>query len=919
MASTNEEILIKLKALDELTPVMLKALQSMEQTTSKMSQALDEVGTSSKKTADATEGLHGGIITLSAGFLAVKGAAEAVYGAFEKVSEFLGHAIEESIEAEKSFNRMQGALISTGQYTAALTKELNEYAESVQESTGASAETIKNIIATGVQMGLTTEKAQELEEASRKLAAATGESLESAFSTMQSSLAGQSRALGKVLPEVKELSAAQLKNGDAIEIVNRALTAQYTLYQGSYSAALERAKAGVGDVYKEIGNLITQSPIVIGAINLFTKTVMTIADNLAKFNVWVKENQTQLIAFGKALGIAAIAVGAVVATIIIANTVIPIAVAVFGALATSVSLYGIAGTIAANATALLSGAIAVLTAPVSLVIIAVVALTAALYKWPGLFDVIAGAIKGLIGLALVPLSLAFGAMTAGIGAVVSLFNKDLGQSITSAGEALQNFRDDLIITGIEQAKMGVASIQAGKDVKSGADMAADALEKEKIKASEAAKAHQELIQTYDGFSIGTAKQRQQLELQVSQRDEELKKFTQYLDERKRLAISNAEEQEAQVNKVRADALKGAGGSGKIADGKVEVDNEAAKQANLKVLRDEGILNMEQYNSALLASVANQQAVELQMGLAHANALADALGTSEAAFQLKLQTEDARFQVELQNRIARAQEEGATEDQIYQLKQSALEDSLAKQNAAKEAFIQDDIKRAQQNGDTGKADQKKIELAQQQHGKILGALVGVQETQTFKTTQGALNDLSSLRSSKSKEAFEIGKKAAIAEATINTYRAATAAYASLAGIAFVGPVLGGIAAAAAIAAGFVQIQNINAQQFSQAHGGLDEVPAGMDNSTFLLKGGERVVQPEANKDLTTFLANQVSNSKDPNRDNASASAPVYNITLNYQGDGNPQDGSKMADIIIEQIRSRSERGQPILSSKGVVQE
>jgi hypothetical protein len=39
---------------------------------------------------------------------------------------------------------------------------------------------------------------------------------------------------------------------------------------------------------------------------------------------------------------------------------------------------------------------------------------------------------------------------------------------------------------------------------------------------------------------------------------------------------------------------------------------------------------------------------------------------------------------------------------------------------------------------------------------------------------------------------------------------------------------------------------------QFHGGTDEVPDSMNNKSFLLKAGERVVQPEANKKLTKFL-------------------------------------------------------------------
>lgn len=45
---------------------------------------------------------------------------------------------------------------------------------------------------------------------------------------------------------------------------------------------------------------------------------------------------------------------------------------------------------------------------------------------------------------------------------------------------------------------------------------------------------------------------------------------------------------------------------------------------------------------------------------------------------------------------------------------------------------------------------------------------------------------------------------------------------------------------------------------QFHGGVDELPSSYDNKSFLLKAGERVVQPAANQDLIKFLDEQKGN-------------------------------------------------------------
>lgn len=60
-------------------------------------------------------------------------------------------------------------------------------------------------------------------------------------------------------------------------------------------------------------------------------------------------------------------------------------------------------------------------------------------------------------------------------------------------------------------------------------------------------------------------------------------------------------------------------------------------------------------------------------------------------------------------------------------------------------------------------------------------------------------------------FQVYKGVAIAQAGVDTYKAANAAYAALAGIPVVGPALGAAAAGAAIAAGLVNVNRIRAMQ------------------------------------------------------------------------------------------------------------
>lgn len=65
----------------------------------------------------------------------------------------------------------------------------------------------------------------------------------------------------------------------------------------------------------------------------------------------------------------------------------------------------------------------------------------------------------------------------------------------------------------------------------------------------------------------------------------------------------------------------------------------------------------------------------------------------------------------------------------------------------------------------------------------------------------------------------GKAAAVAQATIDTYKGATSAYAAMAGIPVVGPAMGAVAAAAAVALGLANVKKITNTKNKFSQGGL----------------------------------------------------------------------------------------------------
>ncbi|NIT58623.1 MAG: hypothetical protein GWN00_21070, partial [Aliifodinibius sp.] len=122
-------------------------------------------------------------------------------------------------------------------------------------------------------------------------------------------------------------------------------------------------------------------------------------------------------------------------------------------------------------------------------------------------------------------------------------------------------------------------------------------------------------------------------------------------------------------------------------------------------------------------------------------------------------------------------------------------------------------------------------------------------QRIATAQAGLGALISLQSTNSKQAFEIGKAAAIAQALVSIPSTAIKAYESLAGIPVVGPGLGAAAAAAAVVAGTARVNQIRSQKFTAfAEGGIVPGVGNTDSVPSLLTPGEVVVPETKFKDL-----------------------------------------------------------------------
>ncbi|BBT49991.1 hypothetical protein WP8W18E11_25210 [Acinetobacter baumannii] len=105
----------------------------------------------------------------------------------------------------------------------------------------------------------------------------------------------------------------------------------------------------------------------------------------------------------------------------------------------------------------------------------------------------------------------------------------------------------------------------------------------------------------------------------------------------------------------------------------------------------------------------------------------------------------------------------------------------------------------------------------------------------------------------KAMFAMSKAFAVAQALMNAPQTFSNVYTSVSAIPLIGPYIAPAMAAAAVGLQLAQASQIKSVGLTgMAHDGIANVPK---EGTWLLDGGERVLNPQQNKDFTNFIANQ----------------------------------------------------------------
>jgi hypothetical protein len=182
--------------------------------------------------------------------------------------------IELARQNEITNRALTTSLKDYGIAAGAVADELNRQSAELQTVTNVSDEAIRRHQTLAMSMGASATQATGFSKAAISLANATGKTADEAILQLTKTLGGYAGELGEVLPEIKSLTASQLANGEAVDLINEKYGEFLDLEAGE---DITGRIAGLGtawdDLSEAIGSAFLNMSAITGALDAVTNSL----------------------------------------------------------------------------------------------------------------------------------------------------------------------------------------------------------------------------------------------------------------------------------------------------------------------------------------------------------------------------------------------------------------------------------------------------------------------------------------------------------------------------------------------------------------------------------------------------------------------------------------------------------------------
>lgn len=253
-----------------------------------------------RKAKDDLGGLNGAMDKMGRAV----GLASAAYFGTKGLINAFSSAIELAGIQEQAEKQLETALGGTSQ-------ALLNQASALQQVTTFGDEATIQQQAFLASLGFSEDKIMDIIPVAMDLATATGMTLESAVRNTAKTFSGLAGELGEMVPQLRDLTAEEMKAGDAVKIMADLFGGQATAQAETMAGALEQAQNASGDLAEAIGAKL--SPLVkvlaadfTGSVSSLTELInmtMHTKSETLKYYETLEEGESVLSKYSESLGI----------------------------------------------------------------------------------------------------------------------------------------------------------------------------------------------------------------------------------------------------------------------------------------------------------------------------------------------------------------------------------------------------------------------------------------------------------------------------------------------------------------------------------------------------------------------------------------------------------------------------------------
>lgn len=210
--------------------------------------------------------------------LAALASIGALTGLAAKVANFAGSCVQEFATAERAQLRLQAALGNGAGFDKAM-----NLIDILGRSYNGSKDDIDGVVSALAALGKNSSQIEAITKASVNLANTTGQDLNTSYLQLAETFEGKvSAKLTKLIPELRHLTAEQLKAGGATDLINAKLSAMSEVIAGGAAQRITNLAESFGDLKENLGK---------DAFDMFSPVVKWLQDIIDRTNDAIAANR----------------------------------------------------------------------------------------------------------------------------------------------------------------------------------------------------------------------------------------------------------------------------------------------------------------------------------------------------------------------------------------------------------------------------------------------------------------------------------------------------------------------------------------------------------------------------------------------------------------------------------------------------